>query len=233
MRQSKWSLLLTAALVFIREWRRVIVRKLILLGGVTAIVTLLTASTSLGALVNGALPTAAFTYTSVTDNSVNIAGSGITLAHITRLEKLISSLSAVTKPTAAQRRALANYQALLTNYQARYDAAIDLRANNPINVKTTYSRVAPSPEFVPGWHYHNGPVIVTVTVGTFTFYDSKCGTFDLTAGHTYIESPREVLNAKALPDKNAGIATVEFFTTRLYSDEASDPVPVSPAPCTP
>jgi quercetin dioxygenase-like cupin family protein len=121
----------------------------------------------------------------------------------------------------------------LTDYQARCAAAIDLRANSAVNVKTTYSRVAPSPSFVPGWHYHNGPVIVTVTVGTFTFFDSKCGTFDLSAGHTYIESPGQVLNAKALPEKNAGIATVEFFTTRLYPDGALDPVPVVSAPCTP
>jgi hypothetical protein len=218
MRQSKWSLLL---------------RKFVGLAAFAAIVALLTASVSLGALVNGALPATAFTYTSVTDNSVSIAGSGITLAHITRLQKLIKDLSAVSKPTAAQRAALATDQALLANYQARYDAAIDLRANKPVNVKTTYSRVAPSPEFVPGWHYHNGPVIVTVTVGTFTFYDSYCYAFDVTAGHTYIESPGQVLNAKALPDKNAGIATVEFFTTRLYPDGASDPAPVSPAPCTP
>jgi hypothetical protein len=144
-----------------------------------------------------------------------------------------SCASAVTNPTPAQRAALATYQVRLTDYQARYAAAIDLRANSAVNVKTTYTRVAPSPSFVPGWHYHNGPVIVTVTVGTFTFFDSKCGTFDLSAGHTYIESPGQVLNAKALPEKNAGIATVEFFTTRLYPDGALDPVPVVSAPCTP
>lgn len=224
MRQSKWSLLLR---------RRVRVRKLVPLVAPAAILALLAASTTLGALVNGALPTAAFTYSSVTDNSVSIAGSGITAADITTLETYTSNLSAVTNPTAAQRTALATYQARLTDYKARYAAAIDLRASNPINVKTTYSRVAPSPEFVPGWHYHNGPVIVTVTVGTFTFFDSKCATFDLSAGHTYIESPGQVLNAKALPEKNAGIATVEFFTTRLYPNGASDPAPVSPAPCTP
>jgi hypothetical protein len=207
-------------------------RKLVLLVALVATLTGLTLGTTLGALVNGALPAAGFIYSSVTDNSVSIASSGITLAHISRLQKLIGSLSAVSKPTAAQRTALADDQALLANYQARYDAAIDLRANKPINVKTTYSRVPPSPDLNQGWHYHNGPVIVTVTVGTLTFYDSACGTWDVTAGHTYIESPRQVLNAKTLPDKNAGIATVEWFTTRLYPNGAIDPVPVS-APCTP
>ena len=75
-------------------------------------------------------------------------------------------------------------------------------------------------------------MIVTVAVGTLTFYDNKCGTWDLTAGHTYIESPRQVVNAKVLPAKNAGITTVEWFTTRIYPTTAIDPVPVE-APCTP
>jgi hypothetical protein len=106
------------------------VQKIVLIVALAATLGL-TASTTLGALVSGALPAAAFTYTSVTDNSVSIASSGITLAHISRLQKLIASLSAVSKPTAAQRTALADDQALLANYQARYAAAIDLRANKP------------------------------------------------------------------------------------------------------
>ena len=208
------------------------VQKIVLLVALAATLAGLTANATLGALGTGALPAAAFAYTSVTDNSVNIASSGITLAHITRLQKLIASLSAVAKPTAAQRAALATDQGLLASYQARYDAAIDLRENKPINVKTTYTRQAPDPAYAAGWHYHNGPVIVTVTVGTLTFYDKMCGTWDLPAGHTFIESPWQVVNAKVLPDKNAGIATVEWFTTRLYPDGAVDPVPVD-APCTP
>ena len=98
--------------------------------------------------------------------------------------------------------------------------------------KTTYSRVVPSLTFQAGWHYHNGPVIVSVTAGTLTFFDGACATWDLTAGHTYIESTGQVLNAKVLPAKNAGIATVEWFTTRLYPEGAGDPVEVAP-PCTP
>jgi len=73
---------------------------------------------------------------------------------------------------------------------------------------------------------------VTVTVGTLTFYDATCGTWDLPVGHTYVESPNQMLNAKVLPAKNVGVANVEWFTTRVYPDGAIDPVPV-PAPCTP
>jgi hypothetical protein len=151
---------------------------------VTAL-ALLTASTTLGALVGGALPATGFTFTSFTDNDVNMVGSGI-----------------------------------------------HLKIKDSVNVKTTYSRVVPDPAFTAGWHYHNGPVIVTVTVGTLTFFDSACGTWDLAAGHTYVESTGEVLNAKVLPTKNPGIGTVEWITTRLYPADAVDPVPVD-APCTP
>jgi hypothetical protein len=149
-----------------------------------AILAVLTASAAFGALVSGSLPTAGFTYTSVTDNIVNITGNGI-----------------------------------------------HLKTKDSVNVKTTYSRVAPNANFSSGWHYHNGPVIVTVTVGTLTFFDSACGTSDLTAGHTFIESTGKVLNAKVLAEKNAGITKVEWFTTRLYPLGTADPVPVA-TPCT-
>lgn len=207
-----------------------LVPKLAVLVVLAATVAMLTASTTLGALVNGALPAAGFTYTSVTDNSVSVAGSGVTPASLATLEKYVANLSAISNPTAAQQAALATYQARLATYQARYAAAIDLRAGSGANVKTTYSRQAPDPAFTGGWHYHNGPVIVTVTVGTLTFYDKTCGSWDLTAGHSYIETPGQVLNAKVLPAKNAGIATVEWFTTRLYGATAADAVPVDP-PC--
>src|SRR5437667_344445 len=143
------------------------------------------ASTALGGLVGGTLPTAAFTYTSVTDNSVDMTGNGI-----------------------------------------------HLKTKGSVNVKTTYSQVAVNPNFFFGWHYHNGPVIVTVTVGTLTYFDANCGTWDLTAGHTYIESTDQVLNVTTVPAKNVGVANVEWFTTRLYPDQAIDPV-IVPAPCTP
>jgi len=203
-----------------------------MLAALGATLALLTANTTLGALINGALPAASFTYASTVDNSVNVASSGVSAADIAALQGYVDKLAAIAHPTAAQQSALAKYQARLADYHTRYAAAVDLRLSQSANVKTTYSRVPPNQTFESGWHYHNGPVIVTVAVGTLTFYDSKCGTWDLPPGHTYIESPRQVLDAKALPAKNAGVDNVEWFTTRLYPDGAIDPVPVA-APCTP
>jgi hypothetical protein len=154
--------------------------------GVLAVALVLaTAGTALGGLVSGSLPTTALTFTSVTDNAVNMTGDGI-----------------------------------------------HLKAKSGINVKTTYTRVPVNPDFFFGWHYHNGPVIVTVTVGTLTYLDAACGTWDLTSGHSYIESTGQVLNVTTVPSKNVGIANVEWFTTRLYPEGATDPVNVD-APCTP
>jgi hypothetical protein len=146
---------------------------------------MLAAGSTLAALVGGTLPSAGFTFTSITTNDVNMVGDGV-----------------------------------------------HLKTKGPVSVKTTYSRVAPDPNFTAGWHYHNGPVIVTVTAGTLTFIGSSCATWDLTAGNTYIESTGEILNARVLPSKNAGISTVEWFSTRLYPDGTGDPVPVDP-PCMP
>ena len=108
---------------------------------------------------------------------------------------------------------------------------IHLKTKGSVDVKTTYSRVAPTGALL-GWHFHNGPVIVTVAIGTLTFLDADCRPFDLRAGQTYIESTAEVLNAYLDPAKNSGLSTVEWFTTRLYPAGAADPVPVDP-PCTP
>lgn len=165
--------------------RSATLRKWLTVGAVAGTLALVTASVALAGLSSGALPTAAFTYTSVTDNTVDIGGSGI-----------------------------------------------HLKTKDPVNVKTTYSRIAVSSNFAFGWHYHNGPVFVTVTAGTLTYYDSKCGTFDVSAGQSYIESTGQVINAVVLAEKNTGNATVEWFTTRLYPLRAIDPVPVA-APCTP
>lgn len=211
---------------------RRVVQRFIVLAAVGASVALLTANTALGALINGTLPATSFTYASTGDNSVVIASSGVTAAEIAALQAYVDKLSGLAHPTAAQKAALAKYQARLADYTTRYATAVDLRLSTAANVKTTYSRVPPDQAFESGWHYHNGPVIVTVTAGTLTFFDSKCGSWDLPAGHTYIESPRQVLNAKALPAKNSGVTNVEWFTTRMYPEGAIDPVPV-PAPCTP
>ena len=106
---------------------------------------------------------------------------------------------------------------------------IHLKTKGPVNVKTTYSRVAPTAALL-GWHYHNGPVIVTVAVGTLTLIDAECNQWDVGVGQSYIESAGQVLNATLDPAKNGGIATVEWFTTRLYPQDAVDPVAVA-APC--
>jgi hypothetical protein len=136
------------------------------------------------ALVSGTLPAAGFTYTSLTENAVNMAGD-----------------------------------------------AIRLKIKDNVTVKTTYSFAAPSDSSLVGtWHYHNGPVFVTVTTGTLTLYDASCNSWDIAAGQTYIESAGQVLVAKALASKNS--AAVQWFTTRLYPDGAIDPVRVD-APCTP
>ena len=200
----------------------------VLAGSVVA----LTASQALGALINGSLPATGFTFSSVTDNSVTVSSSSVTLERLASLKDYVARLTAIQKPTAGQKAALATYTARLADAQARYDAGVDLRESASANIKTTYSRVPPSLTFESGWHYHNGPVIVTVTAGTLTFYDGKCGTWDLPAGHSYVESPRQVLEAKALPAKNAGVDNVEWLTTRVYPKGAIDPVPVA-APCTP
>jgi hypothetical protein len=160
------------------------VRKLVVLVAIAATLALLSATTTLGALVSGSLPAAGFTWTSVSDNTVHSSGGGIRL-----------------------------------------------QAPAGTNVKTTYSKIAPSSTFESGWHYHNGPVVVSVTVGTLTFFDAECNTWDVSAGHSYIESRGQVLNAKVLPSKNSGIATTEWFTTRLYPAGTVDPVNVA-NPCT-
>jgi fructose-1,6-bisphosphatase/inositol monophosphatase family enzyme len=159
------------------------------LGGFAALVAVVLAmvlgtSAVSAALVSGSLPTAGLTYTSVTENAVNMAGD-----------------------------------------------AIRLKIKDSATVKTTYSFAAPSDTALVGsWHYHNGPVFVTVTAGTLTLYDSRCGSWDIAAGQTYIESTGQVLVAKALASKNT--ESVQWFTTRVYPEGAIDPVAVD-APCTP
>jgi hypothetical protein len=69
-----------------------------------------------------------------------------------------------------------------------------------------------------------------VTSGTLTFVDEMCRTFDLVAGHTYIEPTGEVLDAVLLPEKNLGVEAVSWFTTRLSPSGTADPVVVN-APC--
>jgi hypothetical protein len=161
-------------------------RKLGRFGYMTALGTALVFATSSvnAGLVGGSLPAAGFTYTSLTENSVNMAGD-----------------------------------------------PIRLKIKDHVTVKTTYSFATPNDAALVGtWHYHLGPVFVTVTTGTLTLYDARCNSWDIGPGQTYIESERQVLVAKALTSKNDG--NVEWFTTRLYPEGGTDPVSVD-APCTP
>jgi hypothetical protein len=108
---------------------------------------------------------------------------------------------------------------------------IRLKIKDNVTVKTTYSFATPSDSALVGtWHFHNGPVFVTVTAGTLTLYDATCNSWDIGEGHTYIESAGQVLVAKALASKNS--TSVQWFTTRLYPEGTTDPVAVN-APCTP
>ena len=117
----------------------------------------------------------------------------------------------------------------LNSVNMRGDVRLKIKDN--VSVKTTYTIVTPADQILGGWHYHNGPVIVTVTVGTLTFYDANCNAWDVSAGETYIETTGQVLNARAVTAKNPG-GSLQWFTTRLYPEGANDPVPVD-APCTP
>jgi hypothetical protein len=106
---------------------------------------------------------------------------------------------------------------------------IRLKTKGSISVKTTYTRLAPTGALT-GWHHHNGPVIVTIAVGTLTYVDAACHTWDVSAGESYIESTGEVLNAYLDPAKNGGLSYVEWFSTRLYPAGTTDPV-AEDAPC--
>jgi hypothetical protein len=121
------------------------------------------------------------------------------------------------------------YTSVTTNAVNMDGNGIHLKVKAPVNVKTTYTILPPSTSLT-GWHYHNGPVIVTVAVGTITYFDANCHTWDVSAGQTYIESTGQVLNARLDPAKNT--APVEWFSTRLYPAGTTDPVGV-PAPCNP
>ncbi len=141
----------------------------------------------------------------------------------------LGALASGTLPTAGFA-----YTSVADNEVNMAGDGVHLKTKGTTNVKTTYSRVAPSATLL-GWHYHNGPVIVTVTAGFLTFFDSNCDTWDVEEGHTYIESTGQVLNARVDPLKNPGdpaVVRVEWFTTRLFPEGTTDPVEVD-APCTP
>lgn len=100
-----------------------------------------------------------------------------------------------------------------------------------VDVITTFSS-QPSTWAGSGWHYHEGPVFISVTQGTLTFYRKNCKTFTISAGHGYIESRHQVLLAKNLDTK----VNAEWFTTRIIPNQRNgqpgiDPVMVMHKDC--
>ena len=120
-------------------------RKLALVVAATALPALVVGGAALAALDKGTLPTAAFSYTSTLTNSVDIAAAGL---------PVVASPAAVATPASSAA-----------------DATIGLQAKGSVTVKTTFSTAPTNAPFEFGWHYHNGPVIITVTTGTLTYYD--------------------------------------------------------------
>lgn len=66
------------------------------------------------------------------------------------------------------------------------------------------------PTWTSGWHEHTGAVIVNVTAGSLTFYDSSCAVTTVTAGHGYIETPYDPILAR-----NEGTVQAAWITTQI------------------
>ena len=108
---------------------------------------------------------------------------------------------------------------------------VEFQNTRNVDVITTFMS-QPSTWAGSGWHYHEGPVFVSVTQGTLTFWDKKCKTFTISAGHGYIESRHQVLLAKNLDTK----VNAEWFTTRIIPNQRNgqpgiDPVMVMHKDC--
>ena len=108
---------------------------------------------------------------------------------------------------------------------------IDFETSRKVDVITTFSS-QPSTWAGSGWHYHNGPVFISVTTGTLTFWTTTCRKIQITAGQGYIESTGQVLLAKNLDSTTAA----EWYTSRVIPYQTNglpgiDPVPVVHAPC--
>ncbi len=108
---------------------------------------------------------------------------------------------------------------------------IDFETSRKVDVITTFSS-QPSTWAGSGWHYHNGPVFVSVTMGTLTFWTTTCRKFQITAGQGYIESTGQVLLAKNLDSTTMA----EWYTSRVIPYQTNglpgiDPVPVVHADC--
>jgi quercetin dioxygenase-like cupin family protein len=190
-----------------------------------------TAGGAMAGLDAGELPAAGFSHTSMVDDPIEPSG----FAAADSLADIYQELANPAASGFAAADSLADIYQELANAEsaergASSSAGIDLGISGPIAVKTTYTLQPADPGYRFGWHSATGPIIFTVTSGTLTLIDETCRTFDLAAGHTYIGSTGQVLDAVLLPEKNPGVAAVGWFTTRLYADGAADPVDID-APC--
>ena len=173
-----------------------------------ATLVMATAGSTMAGLDTGQLPVAGFSHTSLIDNQPSGFATADSLADI--YQELARPSSAEVGPTSR--------------------VGVDLSTSGPMAVTTTYTLQPVDPRYRLGWHSTDGPVIFTVATGTLTFVDDTCQTFDLVAGHTYIESTGQVLNALVLPEKNPGVEAVAWLMTRLYPEGAADAVEIG-APC--
>jgi hypothetical protein len=71
---------------------------------------------------------------------------------------------------------------------------LQIKARNPVDIVVRQHDYAPSTAEVTtttGWHTHPGPVFITVTEGTVTFYeygDPTCTPHVVSAGQGYVDS---------------------------------------------
>jgi hypothetical protein len=109
---------------------------------------------------------------------------------------------------------------------------------DPIKLRTTaHVEVAQfantgQPGFSSGWHAHTGPVVITVTAGSLTFYDragandSGCRVTVVSAGQGYIETPNQPILAR-----NEGSVETDWITTQIIPVGASQRIDVASGYC--
>jgi quercetin dioxygenase-like cupin family protein len=66
----------------------------------------------------------------------------------------------------------------------------------PSGTQVQSAMVTIPPGFDFGWHHHTGAVVVEVTSGTVTLYDTKCERQDVTAGQGFLEEVNTVHRAR-------------------------------------
>ncbi len=185
-----------------------------------AVLVMATAGSAMAEADTGELPVAGFTHISVVDEQVEVSLADIYSGHADA-DRVEVSLADIYSGHGDADRADGGRATRV---------GVDLGIAGPIAVETTYTLEATHPGYRSGWRYNAGPVILTVTTGTLTLVDDTCKMFHLVAGHTYIGTTGQVLNALLLPEKNPGVSEVGWFTTRLYPEGAAALVPVD-APC--